>query len=57
MTLQPRLNIYQAQSLIMTPKLQEAIKLLQLSNLELSDYLEKELEKNPFLEKINKSRV
>ena len=50
MALQPRLDIYQAQSLIMTPKLQEAIKLLQLSNLELSDYLEKELEKNPFLE-------
>ncbi len=48
--LQPRLDIYQAQSLLMTPKLQEAIKLLQLSNLELSDYLEKELEKNPFLE-------
>jgi DNA-directed RNA polymerase specialized sigma subunit, sigma54 homolog len=34
----------------MTPKLQEVIKLLQLSNLELIDYLEKELEKNPFLE-------
>ena len=49
-TLQPRLDLYQAQSPVMTPKLQEAIKLLQLSNLELIDYLEKELEKNPFLE-------
>ena len=45
----PRLELRQAQSPVMTPKLQEAIKLLQLSNLELSEYLEVELEKNPFL--------
>ena len=35
----------------MTPQLQQAIKLLQLSNLELSDFVEKELEQNPMLER------
>jgi RNA polymerase sigma-54 factor len=41
----------QGQSLVMTPQLQQAIKLLQLSNLELNDYVEQELEKNPLLER------
>jgi RNA polymerase sigma-54 factor len=41
----------QGQSLVMTPQLQQAIKLLQLSNLELADYVEQELEKNPLLER------
>ena len=49
----PRLELRQAQSLVMTPKLQEAIKLLQLSNLELSEFLELELERNPFLYRLN----
>lgn len=40
----------QGQSLVMTPQLQQAIKLLQLSNLELADYVEQELERNPLLE-------
>ncbi len=35
----------------MTPQLQQAIKLLQLSNLELSDYVAEQLEENPFLER------
>ena len=35
----------------MTPQLQQAIKLLQLSNLELSDFVEQELEQNPLLER------
>ena len=35
----------------MTPQLQQAIKLLQLSNLELSTYLEQELERNPLLQR------
>jgi len=35
----------------MTPQLQQAIKLLQLSNLELADYVETELERNPLLER------
>ena len=53
MALRPRLDIRQAQSIVMTPKLQEAIRLLQLSNLELSEFLELELEKNPFLDRLD----
>jgi len=41
----------QGQSLVMTPQLQQAIKLLQLSNVELAEYCESELEKNPLLER------
>jgi RNA polymerase sigma-54 factor len=50
MALAPRLEIRQGQALVMTPQLQQAIKLLQLSNLELSEYVEQEMEKNPLLE-------
>lgn len=50
MALTPRLELRQGQSLVMTPQLQQAIKLLQLSNLELASYVEQELEKNPLLE-------
>src|ERR1035438_10097800 len=46
-----RLEMRQGQSLVMTPQLQQAIKLLQLSNLELAEYCESELEKNPLLER------
>merc|ERR1711988_222317 len=45
-----RLNIKHSQSIVMTPQLRQAIKLLQFSNLELSNYIEEEIEKNPFLE-------
>ncbi|MGD9800070.1 MAG: RNA polymerase factor sigma-54 [Parvularculaceae bacterium] len=41
----------QSQQLVMTPQLQQAIKLLQLSNLELSEFVEQQLEENPFLER------
>lgn len=41
------------QNLVMTPQLQQAIKLLQMSNIELSSYLETEMEKNPLLEKMD----
>ena len=51
MALTPRLELRQSQSLVMTPQLQQAIKLLQLSNLELAEYVEQELEKNPMLER------
>ena len=44
MALTQRLEIRQGQSLVMTPQLQQAIKLLQLSNLELAEYVEQELE-------------
>ncbi len=50
MALSPRIELRQSQSLVMTPQLQQAIKLLQLSNLELADYLTAEVEKNPLLE-------
>src|ERR1043166_3783866 len=53
--IQPRLEMrtgaLMSQSLVMTPQLQQAIKLLQMSNLELASYLESEIEKNPLLEK------
>jgi RNA polymerase sigma-54 factor len=51
MALTQRLELRQGQSLVMTPQLQQAIKLLQLSNLELSEYVEGELERNPLLER------
>jgi RNA polymerase sigma-54 factor len=50
MALSQRLELKQGQSLVMTPQLQQAIKLLQLSNLELAEYVEGELERNPLLE-------
>lgn len=50
MALSPRIEIRQNQSLVMTPQLRQAIKLLQLSNLELADYVAAEVEKNPLLE-------
>lgn len=51
MALVPRLDLRHAQTLIMTPQLQQAIKLLQLNNLELGEYIERELEQNPLLER------
>ena len=51
MLLAPRLELRQAQSLVMTPQLQQAIKLLQMSNLELAAFVEDELERNPLLER------
>src|SRR3984885_1378851 len=51
MALTQRLEVRQGQALVMTPQLQQAIKLLQLSNLELSTYVEGELEQNPLLER------
>src|SRR3954453_19726442 len=51
MALSQRLDLRQTQSLVMTPQLQQAIKLLQLSNMELSDYVDSEIEQNPLLER------
>jgi len=51
MGISPRLDLRQTQSLVMTPQLQQAIKLLQLSNLELVAYVEQEIERNPLLER------
>jgi RNA polymerase sigma-54 factor len=50
MALAPRLDLRQSQSLVMTPQLQQAIKLLALSSLEIDAYIAEELEKNPLLE-------
>ena len=50
MGLGPRLDIRQTQALVMTPQLQQAIKLLALSNLELEAVIAEELAKNPLLE-------
>ncbi len=54
MALSPRLELKQGQSLVMTPQLQQAIKLLHMSNLELQAFVESELESNPLLERDEK---
>ncbi len=51
MAISQRLEIRQSQALVMTPQLMQAIKLLQLSNLDLATYVEGELERNPLLER------
>jgi RNA polymerase sigma-54 factor len=51
MAVSQRLDLRQAQSLVMTPQLQQAIKLLELSNQDLTAYVEDELERNPLLER------
>ena len=51
MALSARLELRQGQQLVMTPQLQQAIRLLQLSNLELSAFVEQEVERNPLLER------
>ncbi len=50
MGLGPRLDLRQSQSLVMTPQLQQAIRLLALSNLEIEAFIAEELEKNPLIE-------
>jgi RNA polymerase sigma-54 factor len=57
MVMSPRLDLRQTQSLVMTPQLQQAIKLLQLSNLDLSAFVEQELERNPLLERDERPEV
>ncbi|MCR5878336.1 RNA polymerase factor sigma-54 [Phenylobacterium sp. J367] len=51
MALGARLEIRQGQGLVITPQLQQAIKLLQLSNMELEAFVEGELERNPLLQR------
>ena len=50
MALGPRIDLRQSQSLVMTPQLQQAIKLLALSNVEIEAFIAEELAKNPLLE-------
>lgn len=51
MAVTPKLEIRQSQSLLMTPQLRQAINLLQMSNIELAELVEQELQNNPLLEK------
>jgi len=51
LALSARLEIRQGQGLVITPQLQQAIKLLQLSNLELEAFVEAEMERNPLLQR------
>lgn len=51
MAMGPRLDLRQTQSLVMTPQLRQALKLLQSSNMEVLAFVEEELERNPLLER------
>jgi RNA polymerase sigma-54 factor len=51
MAITTKLELRQTHNLVMTPQLQQAIKLLQLSNMELASFVETELERNPLLER------
>jgi RNA polymerase sigma-54 factor len=55
MALTQKLQLRQSHALVMTPQLMQAIKLLQLSNLDLVGYVESELERNPLLERTGES--
>ncbi len=55
MAITPRLDLRQSQNLAMTPRLQQAIRLLQMSALELETAVTEELEQNPFLEREGKT--
>jgi RNA polymerase sigma-54 factor len=57
MALNQRLELRQGQSLVMTPQLQQAIKLLQMSNIELQVFVDQELERNPLLERDERNEV
>lgn len=50
MALELRQQLKQTQQLLMSPQLQQAIKLLQMSRLELVEHIQQELMENPFLE-------
>lgn len=51
MALGPRLDLRQAQTLVMTPQLRQAIQLLQFTNTEVNQFIEDELLKNPLIER------
>ncbi|HEY6067379.1 MAG TPA: hypothetical protein VIU81_01710, partial [Gaiellaceae bacterium] len=51
--MEARLSLRQSQRVVMTPLLQQAIQLLQLSTLELQEVVQKELLENPMLEEVN----
>jgi RNA polymerase sigma-54 factor len=53
MALSPKLDLRQAQSLVMTPQLMQSIRLLQMTHIELEHFIDQEIEKNPLLERID----
>ena len=55
MALQLKQQVKLSQQLVMTPQLQQAIKLLQLSRLELVGMVQKELQENPVLEEVGEA--
>jgi RNA polymerase sigma-54 factor len=55
MAIGPRLDLRHSQTLVMTPQLRQAIKLLQFTNVEVSAFIEEELERNPLLERDERS--
>ena len=57
MQLMPSLGQRQKQSLVMTPQLQQAIKLLQMTNLDIKNYLENQVLENPFLEVLSQETL
>ncbi len=57
MALSARLQQKQSQSLVMTPQLAQSIKLLQYSHLELAEFVQDEIEKNPLLEIGNETSI
>lgn len=57
MALSARLQQKQSQSLVMTPQLAQSIKLLQYSHLELAEFVQDEIEKNPLLEMSNENSI
>src|SRR5205807_2820321 len=57
MALSQRLQLRQSHALVLTPQLMQAIKLLQLSNLDLAAYVDKEVESNPLLERAEGAEV
>jgi RNA polymerase sigma-54 factor len=56
MALSQKLELRQGQALVMTPQLMQAIKLLQLSHLDLAAYVDAELERNPLLDRVEPER-
>ena len=58
MKINQQLKIKQNQSIVMTPQLQQAIKLLQLTNIELTEYVENAKLENPFIkEDLNTKKI
>ncbi len=57
MAITAKLELRQTHSLVMTPQLQQAIKLLALSNIELAAFVEAELERNPLLERADADEI